>query len=82
MKTIALPEDLHKELLRLKLDHGSKNVSDILRKMLNAYRRQRFLQASKMFNEMLRKSGKSFKQFLKDADKIKEEVVNEQFPDL
>ena len=82
MKTIALPEDLHKELMKIKLNNSDKSISEILRKMLCAYKEQQFLENSRRFREMIKKSGKSFDQFLKEARKVKEEVVNEQFPNL
>ena len=81
MKTLGIPEDLHKELMRLRLDEGDKNVTSVLRKMLHTYKEKQFLENSKKFKEMLKKSGKSFEQFLEDARRIKEEVVNEEFPD-
>ncbi len=82
MKTIALPEDLHKELMKIKLDNGSKNVSEIIKALVAEHQKQKFLEASKMFRKMLKDSGESFDEFLKEARKVKEEVVNEQFPDL
>jgi predicted CopG family antitoxin len=81
VKTISIPEDLHKELIRLKLDYGDKNVADMIRKLIVFYKQQRFLEHSKKFREAIKKQGISFEEFLKRAEKIREGVADELFPD-
>jgi predicted CopG family antitoxin len=79
MKTISIPEDLHKELIKLKLDTKDKNAAELIKKLIRAYREQKFLELSQKFREMLKRNGKSFDEFLKDSEKIKEEIADEWF---
>ncbi len=79
MKTIALPEDLHRELMKIKLDNGSKNIAEIIKRLIYEYRQKKFLEFSNLFRKKLKESGKSFDQFLKDARKIREEIADEGF---
>jgi predicted CopG family antitoxin len=80
VKTISIPEDLHKELMRIKLDSNNKNIAEILKQMLIAYREKKLLEHSKKFKGILKKEGVTFEEFLKRAEKIREEVANELFP--
>lgn len=82
IKTISIPEDLHKELIKLKLDYGDKNVAEIIKKLILFYKRQKLLEHSIKFRESLKKKGITFEEFLKRAEKIREEVADELFPDL
>lgn len=79
MKTISIPEDLHKEIMQLRLQKGNKNTAELIRQLVLTYKEKRFLEASKLFNDKLKKSGKSFEQFLKEAKKIREEIADEWF---
>ena len=80
MKTISIPEDLHKELVNLKLEERNKNMAGIIKNLILAYKEKRFLNNSMRFREMLKKSGKSFEEFLKESRKIREEIADEWFP--
>ena len=81
MKTIAIPEDLHKQLVNLKLELKDKNAAELIRKLIISYKEKRFLESSQRFRQMLNKNGKSFDSFLKESRKIKEEIADEWFPD-
>jgi len=81
MKTIALPEELHKELTNLKLEQKDRNIATLLKKLILAYKEQKFLENSQKFRAMLKKSGKSFEEFLKESRKIREEIADEWFPE-
>jgi hypothetical protein len=80
VKTISIPEDLHKELMKIKLDGNNKNIAEILRQMLIVYRERKLLEHSKKFRGILKKEGITFEEFLKRAERIKEEVADELFP--
>lgn len=82
VKTICIPEELHKELVMLKLNQGDKNISERIKELIIAYKELEFLKSSIKFREMLNKKGISFEKFLKDAEKIREEVADELFPDI
>lgn len=79
VKTISIPEDLHKELIKLKLDSGNRNVADMLKKLILCYKEQKFLDHSRKFREILKKEGKSFEDFLKELREVREEIANEEF---
>lgn len=79
MKTISIPEDLHKELINLKLDSKDKNLAEMIRKLVLCYKKKKFLEFSNEFRDALKKSGKSFPEFLKESEKIREEVADEWF---
>ena len=80
MKTIGIPEDLHKELIKLKLDYGDKNVADMIKKLIICYKSQKLMEHSKRFKKILKKEGISFEEFLKKSEKAREEVSDELFP--
>ncbi len=77
MKTICIPEDLHKELINLKLDNGERNVAKILRKIMIEYKKKRLNQAGEMFRKSLDEKGITFDEFLESTKEIKEEVADE-----
>ena len=80
MKTISIPEDLHKELVNLKLEERNRNMAGIIKNLILTYKEKRFLNNSLRFREKLKKSGKSFEGFLKESRKIREEIADELFP--
>ena len=81
MKTIALPEDVHKDLVNLKLEEGEKNTAEIIKRLVIEFKRKRFEEASKLFRIKLRDSGIDFAELLKRSRKMKEVITNEWYPD-
>ena len=79
VKTISIPEDLHRELVYLKLENNKKNTAELVRSLIIAYKKQRFLEASNLFRQKLKESGKSFDEILKKSRKIREEIADEWF---
>jgi predicted CopG family antitoxin len=79
MKTISIPEDLHKELVKLKLDYGDRNIAEMIRKLVLYYKQQKFLEHSRKFREILKKEGKSFDDFLEELKEVRKEIANERF---
>ena len=79
MKTIALPEELHKEIMKLKLELGEKNTAELIEKLILSYKEQKFLEVSRLFREKLNESGIAFSDFLKKSRKIREEIADEWF---
>ncbi len=77
MKTISIPEDLHRELVNLKLELGDKNTAGLIKKLYFEYRKKRFLEASVLFKKKLKESGKSFGQLLAKSRIIREEIADE-----
>ena len=81
IKTIQMPEDLHKEIMQIKLNQGQRNTAQIIRERLLAYKEKKFQEHSRKFKEMLKKRGENFEDFLNDARKVREEIANEQYLD-
>ena len=81
MKTIAIPEDVHKDLVNLKLEEGEKNTAEIIKRLVIEFKRKRFEEASKLFRIKLRDSGIDFAELLKRSRKMKEVITNEWYPD-
>lgn len=81
MKTIAIPEDLHRTLTDLKLKSKEKNTADLLKKLVWAYQEKQFLENSMKFRQILNENGQSFEDFLKESEKIREELADERWPD-
>ena len=79
MKSIIIPEDLHKEIMQIRLQKGSKNVAELIKEMLIDYKQKQFLEASRLFKEGLKEKNISFEKFLKKSDKIREEIADEWF---
>ena len=79
MKTVSMPEDIHRRLVELRISEGDKTASDIINKLIIEYKKQKFLTASNLFKEKLSKKNISFEELLKRSSKIKEEISNEWF---
>tara|TARA_Y100000310_G_C20115735_1_gene549191 strand:- start:128 stop:373 length:246 start_codon:yes stop_codon:yes gene_type:complete len=80
MKTISLPEDVHRSLIELKLREGNKTAADLIEKLIIEYRKQKLDRARKIFRKALDEKGITIEEFLKESDKIKEEIFNERYP--
>lgn len=81
MKTIAIPEDLHKEIMQLRFQKGNKNTAELIKEIMLEYKQKKFLEASKLFREKLKEKNISFSELLKRSRKIREEIADEWFPD-
>lgn len=79
IKTICIPEELHKELVNLKLDERNKNMAEIIRNLILAYKEKKFLNNSLKFGEMLKRNRKNFSSLLKESRKIREEIADDWF---
>lgn len=77
VKTISIPEDLHKELMQLRIQKGSKNAADLIKEMLYEYKQKKFMEASNLFKQKLKDKDMPFKDFLKRSRKVKTEISNE-----
>ena len=81
MKTISIPEDLHKEIMKLRLQKESKNTAELIKELLFEYRERKFLEASNLFRERLKEKNISFAHLLRESRKIREEIADEWYPD-
>lgn len=57
MATISVSEDTRKELLKLKIEEGEKNLDSLIRKMIANYKRYKFLKTSTLFKRKLKEKG-------------------------
>ena len=80
MKTISVPEELHKDLAKLKLDENRKNTAELIKQLVIEHRRQKFLRSSEIFREAMKKKGLTLKELLKRSRRIREEIADEGFP--
>ena len=79
MKTIGISEELHKEIMQLRIQRGIKTVSELLNEMLFEYKQKNFLESSTMFREGLEAHKISFDTFLKKSKLLREEIADEWF---
>jgi hypothetical protein len=80
MKTISIPEDLHKEIMKIRLENGEKNTALLIRKLVLLYKEKKFQEHSHKFRELIEKNGTSFEKLLKESRKIREEIADEWYP--
>lgn len=81
MKTIAISDELHNEIISMKIKEKAKTAEELLKKSLIAYRKQKLHEASEMFRNALAEKGITIEDFLKSSIKIREEIANEWYPD-
>ncbi|MBI2629604.1 hypothetical protein HYW76_00720 [Candidatus Pacearchaeota archaeon] len=67
MKTISIPQDLHKQLVNLKLELGEKNAAELIFKLLIVYRQQKFLKIGELFRKKLKEKNIEFEDLLKKS---------------
>lgn len=77
MKTLALSDETHRQLMEMKLQMGYKSVDELERDMISEFRKKRLDEASEWFRRGLKESGLTFRQFLKRSEKIRKELANE-----
>jgi len=77
MKTIAIPDDLHKELMQLRIQKGDKNTAELIKELLFEFKQRRFLEASSLFRKKLKEKNLSFSDLLKKSKKIRGEIADE-----
>ena len=76
-KSLIVSEKVHNELVKLKLSERAKNISELLERLIIEHRKQNLHKARKMFREALNKKGITFDEFLKRANKIREEMYEQ-----
>lgn len=81
MKTISVPEDVHQQLVELKIKEKQKNAAELIKKLIIEYRKKKLEEASRIFREALAKKGITIEDFLKSSRKIREEIADEWYPD-
>ena len=64
--TIAVSEEVKLSLMRLKIEERVKTFDELLRKMIVAYRKMKFLEASKRFREKMKEKGISLEELLNE----------------
>ncbi len=64
--TIAVSEEVKLSLMRLKIEERVKTFDELLRKMIVAYRKMKFLEASKRFREKMKEKGIGLEELLNE----------------
>ena len=72
MKTISIPEELHKKIVALKMQEGAKNAAELIDKLIIEYRKQRLREFSEEFRKSLKEKGITTKKFF---DKIEPPAI-------
>jgi len=79
MKTISISEELHKEIVDLKLDEKKRNAGELLEELILEHKKMKFLEASTIFKKGLDKKKLGFLDLLIKSKKIREEISDEWF---
>lgn len=77
MKTLALSEETHKQLMQMKLQMGYKTVDELEKEMIVEFRKNRLIDAGKWFRGELRRKKLSFDDFLEISQKVRRELADE-----
>ena len=80
MKTISIPEELHKKIVALKMQEGAKNAAELIEKLIIEYKKQKLEEFSKKFRKALEKKGITIEQFLKDNKLVSGDISDEWYP--
>ena len=78
-KSFVISEKIHRELVKLKMMERSKNIDSLIEKLIIEYRKQKFNEASDLFNKKLKGRKMAFNELLKKSKKIREEIGDEWF---
>ena len=81
MKTISLPEELHKKILELKIQEETKTSAELIEKLYMEYRKKKLQELSDLFRKRMKEKEISFDQLLKKSKEIRKEISDEWFPD-
>jgi len=81
MKTISIPEELHKKILALKIQEETKTSAELIEKLYMEYRKKKLQELSDLFRKRMKEKEISFDQLLKKSKEIRKEISDEWFPD-
>ena len=79
MKTVAISEETHKDLVNLKLAERTGSTDELIHKLIIEYRKQKLEKASQMFRDAMKEKGLTLQDILKDTKKIRKEIYDEHF---
>ncbi|HLD41936.1 MAG TPA: hypothetical protein VJB06_02785 [archaeon] len=79
MKTVALSEETHRDLVNLKLQAKVSSTDELVHRLIIEHRKQRLEKASQMFRDAMKEKGLTLKDILKDAEKVRKEIYEERF---
>jgi len=81
MKTIGISEEVHRDLINLKLQEREKNADELIAKLIIEYKKFKFMEASMLFRKNLKEKNIAFSDVLHKSKKIREEIGDEWFSD-
>lgn len=79
MKTICVPERLHKEIITLKLEERQRNTAELIEQLVINYKKQKLFEASKLFRKSMKRKGMDFVDLLKKSKEMRKQIANEWF---
>ncbi len=77
MKTIGISEQSHKNLINLKLEERTRNIEEIIEKLIIEYKKLKFIEASDLFKSKLKEKNISFHHILKKSKEVRKEIADE-----
>jgi len=79
MKTVGMSDEVHKELMGLKINYGYKRTDHLLEEMIREFKKEKLLEASEAIRERMARKKMSLKQLMERSRKAREEIYNEWF---
>ena len=79
MKTISVSEELHKEIVGLKLEEKKRNAEELLEELVLEHKKMKFLEASATFRRGLDAKKLRFPDLLIKSRKLRGEISDEWF---
>lgn len=64
--TIAVSKQVKAKLMELKIEENAKSIDELLRRMIIIYRKYKFLEASKMVRNRMKKLGVSLEEIIRE----------------
>ncbi|MEK6848539.1 MAG: hypothetical protein AABX65_02820 [Nanoarchaeota archaeon] len=79
MKTIAISEEVHRELVNIKLQERERNIAALISILVSDYKRKKLLEAGGLLKRKMSEKNLGFYDLLKSSRKIREEIADEWF---
>ncbi len=79
MKTLGVSENVHKELMNIKINYGYKKTDNLIEEMIREFRKEKLIQASLEFRKKMKEKRMSLRNVVGKSRKIREEIYSEWF---
>lgn len=79
MKTVGMSEEVHKELMSLKINYNYKRTDSLLEDMIKEFKKEKLLEASAAIRKRMEEKKISLKNLAGKSKRHREEIYNEWF---